>query len=216
MSSFRSGAHERHLLRQKNNLLFPAVQRQVDEAALMLAREQDLREREAFSERFRGLLEEAAGLKASEESETLLRLKARLDDAYTLVASLGGDNAVFKQGLRRLTETLMVAIRRSAGSDPTALAELEQERLAREEHYRLLEYPLAADLMRPGSPIRPDELVATLLSSTRQELAVVVWLFGPGEWAAICREAEALLARESTEQGWGNLQYMQTQCIFPE
>lgn len=215
MSAFHSGAHERHLLRQKDNRLFSTAQRQVDDEALDQARDRDVREREAFSVRFRGLLEEAASLKASEESDTLLRLKARLDEAYTLLSSLGGDNATFKLGVRRLTETLMAAIRRGAGDDPAALAELEQERLAREEHYRLLEYPLVADLMRPESPIQPEELVATLLSSPIQELEAAVWLFAPSEWIAICQEAEVLLASENTAQGSENLQFMQAQLGRP-
>lgn len=210
MTTHRPGAHERHLLRRQDSPLFPAASRQVDPVALTRARQRDTAERDAFGERFRGLLEEAAGLRPNEDSERLLRLKARLDQAYTLLASLGGDNASYKQALRRLTDILIVAIRRAAASDAVAVAELAQEQAAREQHYRLVEFPLVADLMRPESPIMPDELVATLLSVSCDELEAALWLFGPEELAPLCRDAALLLDTSGVERGRRNLAVMQS------
>jgi hypothetical protein len=177
---------------------------------LTQVRQRDTAERDAFGERFRGLLEEVAGLSPNEDSERLLRLKAQLDQAYTLLASLGGDNASYKQALRRLTDILIAAIRRAAASDAVAVAELAQEQAAREQHYRLVEFPLVADLMRPESPIMPDELVATLLSVSCDELEAALWLFGPEELAPLCRDAALLLDTSGVERGRRNLAVMQS------
>jgi len=159
------------------------------------------------------LLEEAVQLRPNEESEILLDLKARLDQAYTLLASLGGDTAPYKQGLHRLTATLMAAVQRAAAGDLLAGEELAQEQMARRQHYHLLEYPLVADLMRPDSPVKGEELVATLLSAPRDELDAALWLFAQEELEPLCREARALLTAAGTEQGRENLTAMESYLV---
>jgi len=208
MNPPRPGAHERHLLRRKDHPLFAPGRRVVDAAALAEARRRDQAEREAFELLFRALLEAAASLKASEESEVLLELKARLDQAYTLLASLAGEHEPYRQGLRRLTDLLLSAVRRAAAADPLALAELEQERLAREQHYRLLEFSLVADLMRPESPVVPEDLAATLLSASAEELEAALWLFAADELAALEQAASALLEERGAPGGQANLAHI--------
>lgn len=207
MDISRPGCHERHLLRRRDNPLFPAALRQVDAAQLAAARRRDAAERAEFEQQFRALLEEAAGLKPNEGSEVLLDLKARLDQAYTRLASLGGDTAALKQGLRRLTDSIIAAVQRAAAGDPLAAEELAQEQLARQQHYRLMEAPLAADLMRADMPLSAEELAATLLSAPADELEAALWLFGPEELAVLCREAEELAA--TTAAARDNLARMQ-------
>lgn len=207
MDISRPGCHERHLLRRRDNPLFPAALRQVDAAQLAAARRRDAAERAEFEQQFRALLGEAAGLKPNEASETLLDLKARLDQAYTRLASLGGDTAALKQGLRRLTDSIIAAVQRAAAGDPLAAEELAQEQLARQQHYRLMEAPLAADLMRADMPLSAEELAATLLSAPADELEAALWLFGPDELAVLCREAEGLAA--TTAAARDNLARMQ-------
>lgn len=208
------GAHQRHLLRRRDNPLFPPALRQVDAAALAAAQMRDSQERESFLAGFRRLLEQASSLKPNEESEVLLELKGRLDEAYTRSASLGGDVAAIKQALVRLTSVIMNAIRQGASQDPLALQELEQEQLARQSHYQLLEQPLAADLMRPDSPVNAEELVPTLLSASSAELEAVLWLFEAGELGMLCREGRGLLvqcqeAGHALPRAWGNLERME-------
>lgn len=191
------GAHQRHLLRRQDNPLFPAHLRLVDAASLDAARARDAEELQAFAVSFRQLLEQATGLKPNEESEVLLELKGKLDEAYTRCASLGGEVVQLQQAVARLTGVIMTAIRSGAGQDPQALQELEQEQLARESHYRLLEQALVADLMRPDSPIGAEELVPTLLSEDEAGLEAVLWLFEPQALAALCQEGRSLLAQQS-------------------
>lgn len=205
MSPTRSGAHERHLLRRKDNPLFAPEQRVVDAAALAEARRRDQAERKAFEVQFRALLEAAASLKPSEESGVLLDLKAPLDQAYTLLASLADEHEPYRQGLRRLTDLLVNTVRRAVANDPLALAELDQEQMAREQHYRLLEFPLVADLMRTDSPLSPEDLPAALLSAPVEELEAALWLFADDELAAIEHAASALLAWAEAGKGQENL-----------
>mgnify|MGYP006909080424 CR=1 FL=1 len=191
----RPGAQERHLRRRFNNPLFAPARRQVSPAELAAAELTDREEQAQFLELFRGLVEEAASLRPSEESETILDLKARLDRAYEQCAGLGGDQAQPKAALRKLVELVMVAVRRGAGVDPTALEELGREAEARTLHYRLLEYPLVADLLRPDSPIGSEELVPTLLSEPLEATAAALQLFDEEQRAEIRTEARALLER---------------------
>lgn len=201
LSSEQPGAHERHLLRKLGNPLFYPTVADDDAVALAQARSADAREHEAFMQRFQGLLQQAVALKPNEESETLLKLKAALDEAYTYCASLGGDLTPLLQGLARLTATVMAAVRRGAEQDPQALMELEQEAAARESHYRLLRFPLVADLMRPDSSITADELVPTLLCAPPDALEAALWLFDDEQLAALCAEGHQLLARYGENDG---------------
>lgn len=210
MSASQRGAHERHLLRRQDNPLFAEASRQVDAVSLAMARVRDEAERKAFEEQFRLMLEEVAALNSTEESETLLRLKSRLDQAYTLLASLGGDNETYRHALRYLTDTLIMAIRRAASNDAMALAELDQEQVAREQHYRLLSYPLVADLTRTDSPVPAEELVATLLSGALDELEAALWLFEPTLLAQLYRDAATLMATEGMVRGRENLELIRT------
>lgn len=192
-STEKPGAHVRHLLRRQNNPLFPAARREVDATALAAAQQRDEAERTTFIEYFRELLQQALALKPNEESEVLLQLKGRMDEAYTRCASLGGDLTPFKQGLARITATIMAGIRQGAGGDPQAQQELDQEQLARESHYRLLEHVLVADLMRPESPIGDDELVPALLNAGSEELDAALWLFDAEQLGELCAQARGLL-----------------------
>lgn len=210
MTPSRPGAHERLLLRRSNNPFIGEALRRIEPDELTAARHKDQVEFDEFSRDFRVLLESALKLKPNEESQALLDLKARLDEAYTRLASLGGETAAFKQGLRRLTDTIISAVRQAAAGDPHAVEELAHEQLAREQHYRLMEFPLVADLMRPDSPITQEELTATLLSSPRDELEAALWLFGPEELAQLCRDARTLLSRTGTDYGYQNLALMES------
>ncbi len=208
--STRPGPRERHLARKWNNPLFgrcdrPFVQSEIDEAARL-----DREDLAAFMERFQGLVREAAGLRPNEESETVLDLKARLDRAYTEGAALPGNQQPVMEALKKLIEVVMRAVRAGAEDDPVARQELEDEEQARQVHYRLLDHPLVADLMRPDSSIEREELVATLLSEEPEAVEAALWLFGPDELGKMQeegRERLEQLRREGHEApaAWQNL-----------
>lgn len=210
----RLGAWERQLLRRHGNPLFGIPAPTVDAAALESARRRDREEREAFHERFVALMREAGELGPNEGSERLLRLKARLEQAYTECAALAGERRRYQEALERLIEAIVRAVRQAAGPDPLAQRELEQEEQARRVHFRLLEQPLVADLMRPDSPVSEDDLAPTLLSEPAAAVEAALWLFGTDELTTLCRAGRALLvhcyeAGEPLPQAWARLGQME-------
>lgn len=171
------GCYERHLQRRYNSPLFSSHASTPDEEELFFARKQDEGDEQRFQQSFHGLLNEMVELPEREDTDVILKQKSRIDELYTLCASLGGDHSREKQALNKLNDVLMAAIRSAAGNDPQAIEELAREQAAREIHLNLLEYPLVADLLRNDSPVAEDELVATLLSEETEVLSMIMTLF---------------------------------------
>ncbi len=194
MANGTPGPHERHLSRRVGNPLFAPTRRQVMSAEWDAARQADAAALRDFMTRFEAVVQEAAALRPNEESEVVLALKARLDQAYAEACALGGDLGQVKAALARLTGIIMAAVRRGAAGDARAMAELEDEDLARQQQMRLLEQPLVADLMLPDSPIPADELAPTLLSESEEAVEAALWLFDAEPLADIVARARALLA----------------------
>lgn len=167
----------------------------VSAAELDAARRADQQDSEGFRREFRELLEEASQLAGTVDTDVVLGLKERVERLYEQCAGLGGDHRREKQGLLRLNEITVAAIRQAAGTDPLAQQELAQEQAARAIHVQLLEYPLVADLLSDHSPITPEDLVPTLLSETPEAVRVAMSLFDPQQQAELRRDAKALLER---------------------
>ncbi len=191
----KPGRRERHLRRRHQNPLFTWPPREVSPEELLAAQKADHEELEAFREAFSDLVQRALHLPADADSDTVLGLKQDLERAYEQSWSVPEDHRREREALRRLIELIMKAVRRAAGADPLAMAELEDERTAREAHFRLLGQPLVADLLHPQSPIAPDELAPSLLSATAEEAAAAMELFDPRELAELSQQCAALIAR---------------------
>jgi hypothetical protein len=189
----KPGAHERKLIRRMGNPLFAEDHRKVKESELMEAQHQDFEEVQAFLQDFQSLVEEAAGLEANAESDQILKLKERIDEAYERCSGLGGDMDQVKMALQKLVEVIMVSVRNAAGDDPEAQEKLEMEDEARLMHYSLLEYPFIADMLRPDDLLSPGELVPSLLSESEPAVAGAAQLFEPPQLEQICLEAASLL-----------------------
>jgi hypothetical protein len=196
----KPGGHERKLQRRLGNPLFSEEQRKVKESELMEAQHRDFEEVQAFLQEFQTLVEEAAGLEGNAESEQILNLKERIDEAYERCSGLGGDMDQIKMALQKLVEVIMVSVRNAAGDDPVALEKLEMEDEARLMHYSLLEYPFIADMLRQDDLLSPEELVPGLLSESEQAVAGAAQLFEPEQLEQICLDAAKLLNGLS-EQG---------------
>lgn len=197
--SDRPGSRERHLRRRCDNPLFPPARREISQAEVDAAREADEAEHQEFRERFRQLLQDAGEMSGSVDTEKVLALKERIEQLYEQCASLGGDHEQEKQGLLRLNEVIMTAVRRAAGNDPLALQELDDEQAARQLHLQLLEYPLVVDLLRDGTPVEAEDLVPTLLSEDPESVRVVMSLFEPEQQARLQAEAAHLVQRAESE-----------------
>lgn len=204
-----AGMHERHLLRKDRNPLYGGEDFPAE--AYLEARRLDAEEHQRFQEDMREVIQQAINLEPNAESEVVLSLRGRLDELYTRCSGLGEHCIEHKQALRKLIDIVMKAVWQAAADDPQARMELEQEELARQQHFLLLEYPLIADLMRPDTPIAQDELLPTLLQAEEEELEAVVWMFDPQQLRDIREQAESLLSRLSAEghalsNAWRNLE----------
>jgi hypothetical protein len=152
-------------------------------------------------------------LSANVESEVILELRGKLDQLYARCSGFGRGCREHKENIRKLIDLVMKAVWQAAAEDPQARMELEQEEMARQQHYRLLEYPLVADLMRPDTPIESNELIPTLLLAANDELEAVLWMFEPQQLLQICDEAESLLQQRraegfALEEAWRKLALM--------
>ena len=65
--------------------------------------------------------------------------------------------------------------------------------MAREANYAFLESQLVADILDPDSPIENEDLIPTLLSANKDDLALAYQLFDLEQLAHILFEAEVLL-----------------------
>lgn len=194
------GRRERHLIRKHNNPLFSASDQEPADEAIQEAQRLDHEELVDFIGEFRGLVQQAIGLKPNEQSEVILKLKEDLDKAYEQACGLADDQTETKEAIMKLVGVIMTTVEAGASNDPMALSELEQEHLARTAHYELLEHPLVADLLYPESPIRENELVPTLLSVAQDEFNAAVSLFDVEQLRTICDKADALSEESGNEE----------------
>ena len=187
------GRWERHLLRKKDNPLFPEPEQTISRESLEEAQRLDHEELTVFITQFRKLILEAVELQPNAESGQVLGIKERLDKSYEQSAGLADDQQETREAILKLQETIMAAVRKGAGADSSALRELVQEEQARAVHFQLLEYPLVADLLAPDSPVGAEELAPTLLTAPKEEFEAALTLFDDDQLVLLRRDAEALL-----------------------
>ena len=199
--SQRPGRHERHLLRKRNNPLFPEEERNISGAELQEAQRLDHEELVAFITEFRALIYQTVNLKANEESEVILGIKEQLDRSYEQACGLADDQTETKLAIHKLVQLIMAAVRKGAGDDPLALSELEQEEQARAFHFELVENAIVADLLNPDSLITDRELLPSLLSESPQGLRAALELFEDTQLALLCEEGRAFLHRVEAQEG---------------
>lgn len=193
------GRHERHLQRMQDNPLFHEQERDITPQQLNEAQRLDHEELEAYIHELRQLVGEAVALGPHEQSDVILDLKARLDQAYETACRLADDQTPNKEAIRRLVAVIMRAVWKGAGSDSQAQQELEQEAAARNAHYDLLEQPLVADLLDPRSLIKEHALLPVLLSAEPQEFEAAISLFDSNQLASLRKQGEALLEKLQDE-----------------
>jgi len=191
--SKRPGCHESHVRRKYENPLFRDDLGRIDQNMVNEARTRDESELNTFHNDLRRVLERAANLEPETDSDTVLSLKEDIEKLYETSAGLAGNLEESRAGLERLLNTIMQTILKHVGNDTLAMAELHQEGAARAMHHELLNYPLVAHLLRPDSPIAPEELVPTLLSEESDSIQAVMRAIDHEQKASLCIEAEKLL-----------------------
>lgn len=193
------GAHERHLIRRHQNPLFEERMTHVNSDSLMHAQKEDHELLQKFMLDFRDIITQATSLKPNEDSEIILEVKDKLDKLYAASVSVADDQSRVKESIKKLLGIIMKSVRAGAGDDAHAMQELEQEEMAREANMAFLESKLVADILDPDSPIEDKDLVPTLLSADKDDLALAVQLFDPDQLDYILIEGEKLLNKVESE-----------------
>jgi hypothetical protein len=191
--SLKPGRRERHLMRKHNNPLFPESERAISPQALTEAQRLDHEEIVEFIPGFRKLIQQAVALQPNEQSEVILKLKEDFDKSYEQACGLADDQSETKTAIIKLLAVIMKSVEGGAKNDPVALDELEQERIARDTHFALLEQPLVADLLYPEKLIGDNELVATLFSVSDEEFGAAITLFDQSQLEMLCSEADQMI-----------------------
>jgi hypothetical protein len=141
-------------------------------------------------------------------------LKERLDQAYETACRLADDQTPNKEAIKKLVEVIMQSVWKGAGNDTLAHQELEQEEIARQAHFELLESPLVADLLDPESPIAQDELLPSLLSAEQADFEAAITLFDSAQLEALLNQAESQPIRDAGsdlfEQGSTRIEQLRT------
>jgi hypothetical protein len=191
------GRHERHYCRKLNNSIFPRPLRQTTDSDLLEVQRRDHEELIDFIQHLQGIVVRAAELPPNVDSETILLLKEQLDKAFETSAGLADDQSGNQFAIRKLTEVMMSAVRTSAGNDPLAHQELDQEDAARSAHYRLLEHAIVADLLHPQSLIEADELAPALLIEQPAGLEAALSLFDYDQLSEIIEQSKQIAVGHS-------------------
>jgi hypothetical protein len=213
--SERPGRHERHLRRRLDCRLFP---RQADEPAddvLLDAQRRDHDELIAFVADLRNAVGRAVNIEPNAGSETVLGLKEDLERLFERSAAVAEDQTANRSALRRLIDAIVHSLRRAAGGDLLAQAEIDQAEAARALHFEQLAQPIIADLLAPDSPIAGDELAATLLCESESGLAAALPLFDAAQLGQLCVDARGLLLARDPDRAlaaaWLRLAAMEAQ-----
>ena len=193
------GCRERHLRRKLDNPLFPPGQRAPTQSDLERARHRDDAELARFTAEVQQLVEQIACLRPDVDPRVLTALKHKAYRFYEQCTGLPGDQEQVKQALTRLIDTLTEALQGTVGRDAAALAQLDREREARENHFALLEYDLTGDLLRQHSPIASAEVVPTLLCQTQDDLRVILRMFKEARLKTIVEHGRRLLSQRQAE-----------------
>lgn len=199
LPSVNPGAHERHLIRRSDNVLFGSRQTEVDSDSLQENQKKDHDVLQQFMLDFRDVVTKAVALKPNEDSEVILEVKDKLDKLYASSVSVADDQNRTRESIQKLLLVIMKSVRKGAEGDTHALQELDQEDMAREAHFKFLESTLVADILDPDSPIEDVDLVPTLLSAEKDDLALACQLFDDGQLSYILTEGENLLNKLDAE-----------------
>lgn len=187
--SERPGRHERHFKRKIDNPLFPRPLNHYSDDELLEVQRLDHEEIVLFLDSLKKLVQQAINLQANEESQVVLDLKAELEKLYETACRLGDQQENNKAALRDLLKVIMATVRTHAGGDAKAEMELQQEELARQQHFSMLEHDLVVDLLDTESLILEDELVAVMLSEDEQQVSAALTMLDAEQRVLLAADA---------------------------
>ena len=194
MTTTRAGCFERHLLRRRNDPLFPSDRRLVAAAELVGARERDRAERENLEARIADLLGRFIDGPDSVSSRQAVDC---LQECHHLsVAVCQADQSLDEELAALLSAYKELSLSAQQVSEPTEVEHLAAAAQSLHRQLTLLRAPLLATMSRPESPMRHDELVPSMLRLSVADLATClngVRLLGAEVFHRCLSEAAELL-----------------------
>jgi len=211
--SLLAGRWERHLQRKNGNPLFGSPGFSAE--AIRQAQQSDKQEVSDFMQSFQQLVMEVVNLQANVESDVILQLKSRLDQAWEKSTTLAGEQTELQDAIAKLLAVIMQSVRSSAGDDPKAQNELQQEDEARQVHFNLLQHRLIGDLLDPDSLITADELLPVLLSEKEDAFYAALDFFDDEQRTQLYQQGVTLLQQLQAKdlalpQAWSRLKALQS------
>ncbi|HEY6093979.1 MAG TPA: hypothetical protein VIU93_03405 [Gallionellaceae bacterium] len=211
--SSQPGPHERQLQRIHNNPLFGS-DNQVTPIELSAAQLHDKHAVQEFMQNFREVVQRVVALEKQADSDTLLKIKAQLEQQFALATGMQGDNSTVLAAIRRLIATIAATLRNAAQSEHEAQEKLRLDEEHTALHLQLCSHPIVSDILNPGEVIEEDELVRSLLSEPEESLAAALALFPPERVAELAEQGKALLkqvegAGHSLPEAWRALGQME-------
>jgi len=192
------GCRERHLRRKLDNPLFPPAERQATVEQLTAEQRRDDDELNGFLGEVKTLVSRVGALSPDSELAEIDALTRRADAYYERCLGLPGDQRRVKSALIKLIAEL-TRLNMQTMRDSNSLLALQDEQVQRLARFTRLEFALTGDLCREQSPIREEELAATLLSEPPDAVAAALNLFDHDKVTALRRRAADLVARGRQE-----------------
>lgn len=198
--SEQPGCFERHLQRKHGNPLFPRDARTVNQLEVNRARIRDLEELSEFTERITSVLVKLKdALSENTALDEALDAKLAFDELLARAAEIGTPNEDVSSILQ-LYEQNIQYILASLHSDPDSEKRVRASLAVSEEARRLYNNPFVAQMKRPDTPIKPEELVPSLISESPETIRIMVEVMSkmPGGVGPLQTSASELI-RNSAE-----------------
>jgi hypothetical protein len=165
----RPGAHERHLQRRHNNLLFPAARRVVTTSAVLDARRKDDSE-------LRDLRDRCNAIELPDElplnwSDFLSDIREQIDELKARARQIGGDTSRIIDYLNNTRSDMANVWKAGMKGNEEGLRLYETAEAAAREHDELFRGDFGHQLLREDTCIPPDEIAAALLSEDAKTVA---------------------------------------------
>lgn len=211
--STQAGPRERQLQRRHNNPLFVSAA-PVSQQQILSAREQDQKAAQDFMLQFRELVQRVVALDQNAESDTILLIKAQLEQQYAICTGMHGDSSAVQEAAKKLIHIIGTSLRKASQTDPHALEKLLKDEEHTALHLQLCGHAIVSDILNPDEVVAENELVPNLLSESEEALQSALALFPPERIAVMVSEAKDLLgqveaAGHSLPAAWQRLAQME-------
>jgi hypothetical protein len=190
------GCFERHLQRKYRNPLFPPDVPTVAQEQIDQARVKDSLEAEEVRQRFWSLLHRVRDRDASVPCGEALNVRKEFDNLLSRTAEIGGPLHEVVPKLFEMYEAVVHDILASLYDHNDLEKQLRVALAFSAERRRLFNNSFVAQLRRMDTPIRPDEVIPSLLSETPETIRLMVEVLSdhPEAVAALQDSASKLMA----------------------